>query len=149
MARSEWAFTIVVTALVLAPVAAPKGWDDYPISTYPMFARGDLGSVRELDHVVLRFTDGVTAPAPPATLGTPEVMVGMKVISGAIGRGEAAELCKRVASSEYLPRREGRLPSEVEVVTSRFDARLYFTADAGRVPLARTVHARCVTGGAP
>ncbi len=149
MARLEWALTIVVTAGVLAPIAAPKGWDDYPISTYPMFARGDLGSVVDLDHVLVVFGDGEASPAPPVTLGTPEVMVAMKVISGAIARGEAADLCRRVARSELLPRREGRLPSEVSVVTSRFDARRYFTDGASRGPLSRTVHARCVTGGLP
>ncbi len=151
MRKAAWAFTLVATALVMAPVVAPRGWDDFPLSTYPMFSRGDLGSVADLDHVVVRFSDGTSAPAPPSTFGTPEVMVAMKVISGAIARGEAEALCERAAEAKETATATGKSGGRalfVEVVTSRFDARRYFVAEAMRAPLERKVHARCAVPGA-
>ena len=140
--------TLGLAAAVLAPSLAPSGWDDFPVSTYPMFSRGDLGAEAELDHVLVTRADGTTEPAPPEVFGTPEVMVAMKVVSGAVGRGEARSLCARtLVSSRGRDERAGtastRRVVSAAVVTSRFDTRRYLAAGARGALVARTVHATC------
>src|SRR5690606_18740626 len=103
---------------ILAPVVMPKGWDSFPISSYPMFSRGDLGRRVTLGHALLVSADGARVPAPPSLVGTPEPMVAKNVVENAIARGAAAELCARIAS-----RATGA--ASVEIVTSTFDSRAY------------------------
>lgn len=133
--------TLVLGALILSPLARERGWDSFPISSYPMFARGDLGTVNELAHVVLIGPDGGRAPAAPSLIGTPEPMVAMTTVRAHVERGSAAELCASIASRA----RDARTSAvAIEVVTSRFDARRYFSGHPdARAPLERVVHARC------
>ena len=108
-----------------------------------MFSRGDLGSVNELAHVLLVDPDGVRRPAPPALVGSPEPMIAMSIVRANVARGTSAELCAAVAARA----RERSGAAAVEVVTSVFDTRRYFSTDRSapgrRAPLARTVVARC------
>lgn len=141
-----WAVTCALAAVVASPVVRWRGWDDYPISSYPMFSRGDLGNEVTLSHVVLERVDGTRMPASPDAIGTPEPMVAKRIVEGAIARGEARGLCERVA---------GRVRGSgdvrvVEVVTSVFDVRAYFEtrsgSGSGSGEKAREVHARCEVG---
>jgi hypothetical protein len=102
-----------------------------------MFSRGDIGTVRSLAHVVLVDAEGARRPASPSLVGSPEPMVAMVIVARSVGRGEADALCRAVAA-----RADGA--ALVEVVTSRFDTRRYFSsAPDARAPIAREVHARC------
>lgn len=133
--------TLVLGVLILSPLARERGWDSFPISSYPMFARGDLGTVNELAHVLLVGPDGGRTPAAPSLVGTPEPMIAMTIVRTHVERGSAAELCAGIASRA----RDARTGAvAIEVVTSSFEARRYFSGrpDA-RAPLERVVHAQC------
>jgi len=142
--------TLVLGALIVSPLLRPRGWDSFPISSYPMFSRGDLGTVNALAHAVLVRADGSRGPATPSMVGTPEPMVAMSIIRSHIERGTASQLCESVAARAREARAEpssgagARETVSVEIVTSVFDTRRYFSAapDA-RAPLRREVHARC------
>lgn len=138
------ALTAVTTALALAilsPLVKGRSWDSFPISSFPMFARGDLGAVVPLGHAVLVARDGSRRPAPPALVGTPEPMVAKNLVEGAIARGAAADLCARIASRAATEEPDA---AGVEIVTSVFDTRRYFAEPAGRTPRSREVHASCI-----
>ncbi len=133
--------TLALAAGILSPLARERGWDSFPISSYPMFSRGTIGAVNELAHAVLVLEGGGRVPAPPALLGTPEPMVATAIVRAYLARGSSADLCEIVAARARFARPAA---VAVEIVASRFDARRYFSAapDA-REPLERTVYARC------
>lgn len=152
-----WASAAGLALAVLYPLTRPRGWDDYPISSYPMFSRGDIGRVVPLGHAVIvgqgrgDGSGGAGAgaegearrPVPLALIGTPEPMVAKSIVEKAIARGAASDLCKtlaaRVGAEEAS--RGSQAPLAVEIVTSTFDTRAYFAE--GRAPVRREVHARC------
>lgn len=140
MSRALGALTAAVALAILSPLARDRSWDDFPISSYPMFSRGDLGAVVPLGHALLVAPDGTTRPAPPALVGTPEPMVAKNLVEGAIARGAAADLCARIAARA---REETPDAARVVIVTSVFDTRRYFREPGGRTPLSREVHASC------
>ena len=132
--------TVGLAAAILSPLFRERRWDSFPISSFPMFSRGDLGSIVALGHVVLVSESDSRSPAPPALVGTPEPMVAKNLIESAIARGDAAGLCTRIAARARIEAPDART---VEVVTSTFDTRRYF---ADRAPLSREVHASCEVG---
>jgi hypothetical protein len=143
VSRLAAAVTVVLSGVVLAPAFAPRGWDDFPISSYPMFARGDLGAVVALDRVLVTRADGSVAPAPPSALGTPEAMVAMKVVSGAVARGDARALCARVLAAVRAEPSAGRAPAVgAAVQTDTYDTRVYF-GEPRRAVLGTNLHATC------
>lgn len=134
MIRARWLVTALLGAAILSPLARDRSWDSFPISSFPMFSRGDLGTRMWLGHVVLVAREGKRRPAPPSVVGTPEPMVAKNLVVNAIARGEARSFCERVAD---------RAPPDVanvEVVTSVFDTTRYFTDPT---PALRNVHASC------
>jgi hypothetical protein len=132
--------TAVLVVVLLSPLARSPRWDSFPVSSYPMFARGDLGRVVGLCHALLVRTDGSRAPASPTLVGTPEPMIAAAVIRGHVERRSAPELCAAIATRA----RDEPGVVAVEIATSSFDTRRYFSDDPGaRTPLRREVHARC------
>jgi hypothetical protein len=129
--------TVAIALVVLSPVARRRGWDDFPISSYPMFSRGDLGGAQSLAHVLIVHADGRRTPAPPSIVGSPEPMVVLSIVAQAVRNGTARELCTAVAARV----RDADAVS-VEVVVSAFDAMKYFR-DGKRAPESRQVHASC------
>lgn len=140
MSRALPALTFGLALAVLSPLARDRSWDSFPISSFPMFSRGDLGAVVPLGHAVLVARDGSRRPAPPSLVGTPEPMVAKNLVEGAIARGAAADLCGRIASRAASDAPDA---AAVEIVTSVFDTRRYFAEPAGRTPVSRQVHASC------
>jgi hypothetical protein len=71
-------------------------------------------------------------------------MIAMAIVRASIDRGAASSLCTSIAERA----RNGALDAvAVEVVTSFFDTRRYFSGAAdARTPLRREVHARCELG---
>lgn len=132
---------VAIAGAILFPLTRRVGWDSFPISSFPMFSRGDIGSRVVVSHVVLR-TDHGAVPASPSLVGTPEPMVAKALVEGAIASGTAAELCARIAS-----RAANEGARTVEVVTSTFDAKAYFASPPRREPIERHVHAACTVTG--
>ncbi|MFO0735701.1 MAG: hypothetical protein U0270_07470 [Labilithrix sp.] len=129
--------TLGIALVVLSPLARPSRWDDFPISSYPMFSRSDIAGNHLLAHALVVHADGRRTPATPAQVGTPEPMVANAIVLHAIERGTAAELCPVVAANV------GEADAvAIEVVMSEYDARRYFV-EGKREPDARVVHATC------
>jgi hypothetical protein len=142
--RARWLVTAAIAAAILSPLLLPRGWDGFPISSYPMFSRGDLGRVVSLGHAVRVAGDGSERPIPPRLVGTPEPMVAKNLIEGAIARGEAAALCTAIARRVAADSDEGGArPTSVAIVTSAFDTRVYFAEGRERAVRSRQVHATC------
>jgi hypothetical protein len=140
-----WAATIALAGAVLAPLARPPRWDDYPFSRYPMFSRGDIGRVVVVSHAHVVDGEGRHTPASPALVGAPnEPMVAKGIVENAIRRAAAMDLCVAIAKRVRDEEPASSLPAvAVEIVTSQFDSTRYFTDQAGRTPLARDIHATC------
>ena len=132
--KARWLLTVVLGGIILSPLVRDRDWDSFPISSFPMFSRGDLGTRVRIGHVILVAEDGTRRPAPPSVIGSPEPMVAIKIVENALARDESYGLCVRVA---------GRAPpgvAKIEVVSSVFDTSRYFTDPT---PLERTVHSSC------
>jgi hypothetical protein len=133
--------TLAVGAAILSPIARDQAWDSFPISRYPMFARGNVGHLNSLEHVVLVRRDGTRSPASPGLVGTVEPMIALSIVRSHVDQGTAGELCATVAERA---REASADVVAVEVVSSTFDTRRYLAGDT--VPVARTTHARCNVG---
>jgi hypothetical protein len=130
----RWLLTAALGAAIASPLARDAKWDDFPISSFPMFSRGDLGTRLSLGHVVLVGRDGVRRPAPPSLVGSPEPMVAKNLVESAIAEDRARTLCGSIAV------RAPRDVATVEVVSSVFDTTRYF---ADPTPIERHVIASC------
>lgn len=118
--NARWLLTAALGAAILSPLVRDRSWDSFPISSFPMFSRADLGTRMWLGHVILVDREGRRRPAPPSVVGTPEPMVAKNLVENAIAKDEARSFCERVAT---------RAPADVakvEVVTSVFDTQRYF-----------------------
>lgn len=139
--------TVLLGLLIVSPLARDASWDSFPISSYPMFSRGDLGSVRQLVHARLIDAAGESRPAPPSLIGSTEPMVAQSILVSHMRQGSTADLCAGIAQRIRASKRQGVVA--VEILLSTFDARRYFTREDPqspgdeRAPLAREVLARC------
>ncbi len=145
-ARGPWTrpwgalVTLVVLAAVTWPLARPpQAGDDFPLSTYPMFAvrRPDARVV--LTYVIATGPGDARVHVPPAMVAGPEVMQAMMTIGRAVGRGQAPALCAEIAARLAARRGYDRYDT-VQVVTGDHRAVDYLTAGI-RGP--ESVRARC------
>ncbi|MFW6075796.1 MAG: hypothetical protein ACOC9Y_09380 [Chloroflexota bacterium] len=132
-----YAITLILAGLVVSPLFGAFADDNFPISTYQMFAavRPDEVSV---PHAVIIDADGSERPVPPAIVANDEVLQSQATIRQALRRGDTATaaLCNRIAD------RLGNSDAvAIEIVTSTYDAVLYYQGD--QEPGERTLHARC------
>ena len=134
-----YGLTIILVGLVLSPLVGAFADDSFPISTYPMFATA-RSSETNLTHVILTDANGNEWGAEPSAIANDEVLQVQETILQALRDGEAATaaLCERVAG-----RVAGSGATTVQIVTSTFDAILYYDGD--REPTERRVHATCET----
>lgn len=146
---SRWlayGFGLGLVAAVAAPGFGDPNDDSYPLSTYPMFARGR-------DKPWLNFAEGVDAQGravrlAPALVASGEVMQAAASVRQAVRGGPPAlaRLCTRIAercaasdSTEDIV--------EVRIVGAQFDPIAYF--ERGPEPEARTVFFRCAVPRSP
>lgn len=134
-----------VAAFVLWPALAYPDGDSFPQSPYRMFAT-DRGRVAHLATAVGVGDDGEIRRLSPRLInGTFEVVQASAVVSAAIRRGAADQLCREVATRIGGQGREDL--ARVEVVTETHDAVAFFAGE--RDPSARAVHARCPVPDGP
>jgi len=124
---------LALALVLLSPLAFPVGWDSYPISSYPMFSRGDLGDRLALTHAVHVDAEGRRRPVPPVHVGSAEPMIAMTMLARAVAEGRAGDLCRAIAARGP----EGT----IEIAWSVYDTKAYFAGD--RAPRENVVHARC------
>ena len=124
----------------------PATQDDFPFSTYPMFALRRKDARIVVDYVIATGPGDRRTHVPPALVAGPEVMQAMMTVHGAVIRGHAATLCAEVAAR--LATRGGYTAYDtVQVITGDHLAVLYLTRGVrGR----ETVRATCaIARGAP
>lgn len=134
-----YAVAIVLTMLVASPLFGAFSADSFPISTYPMFASVRSTETR-LTHVLLVDDNEDTWPPPPSAIASDQVLQAQETLRQALrfGATETQALCERIAE-----RVEGTGAARVEIVTSTYDALVYFEGD--REPVSRDIHATCET----
>ena len=104
-ARNRWtrpwgaAVTLIAIAAVAYPVRRdPVRRDDFPLSTYPMFAIRRKDARVVLDYVIATGPGERRVHVPPELVAGPEVMQAMMTVNRAVNRGHAATLCAEVAA---------------------------------------------------
>lgn len=141
-----YGFGLGVVALAASPGLRSPSDDDYPLSTYPMFAR-------PREHPWLSFVEGVDAEGnarrlSPALIGHDEVMQVAATIRRAVEAGPSAlepfcaSIAARVAASP-----DARAIAGIRVVRAQFDPVRYFVE--GPVPAVRHVEAACAVTRSP
>jgi len=145
----ERGLAYLVSAAVLAAVLYPLSWprqrDSFPLSNYPMFARGRRSAALTLIYGVAVGPGDERRFVPPKLVGNREVLQARAVFDRAArgGRRGALELCRaiaaRVAAGDGLAGAH-----HIQIVRGRHDAIAYFDRGAlGR----EKVLARCPVGG--
>jgi hypothetical protein len=131
----------VLVAAVLSPLLRDPTGDDYPLSTYPMFAR-PRPAVVAIPRAVVIDDDGSERRLTPHDLGTDEVVGALGMLRTAIagGPGTLDVLCRSVADRQL-----GTAAIEVVIVDETFDAVAWFRGDLG--PLERKELSRCPVEG--
>jgi hypothetical protein len=130
--RARW-----ITAAVLAVVALPGALalvgvdhDDFPFSTYPMFAR-PRAETTTLSGAVAVAHDGTEARLDPQTIaGSPEPLLAKALVDDALG-GDAGPLCRRL-----LDRVDG---ATVLLVQERVRAVDHYLGDDSATERVRTI----------
>ena len=148
------AYAYGVSVIVLLSVGYPATQsldaDDFPLSTYPMFAR-PRGRIGEVTSALAVSADGAKAPVPPRFVANAEAMQAVATLRRAVVSGPQASgaLCRAIAqrvagaSDAVLSR-----AAYVEIVSGRVDAIDYLAERAE--PRSRRLHARCdVPRGVP
>jgi len=145
------AFSLGLMVLVASPVVEnwlPEPRDSFPLSHYRAFAdpRADR---QRLTYLVGLDAGGGRYLIPYRFAGTGGPDQVRRQIDRLVERGEAATLCRSVASQ--LGRSADPLPglSAIEVITGTYRPSAYVAGD--RAPLEETVRARCapVRSGGP
>jgi hypothetical protein len=142
--------TVIVLLLVGYPATRSLDTDDYPLSTYPMFAR-PRGRVGDVTSALAIAADGRSSPLPPNFVANAEAMQAVSTLRRAVASGPRASgaLCRAIA--ERVSRASDvalRGAVRVEIVSGRVDAIDYLGERAA--PRSRQLHARCdVPHGAP
>lgn len=132
--------TAAVVAALFVPVLLDR--DDFPLATYPMYAR------QRADVVAITTAVGVDASGGEQRLGlsvigqTDDPLIAVGELRAAIRAGQADRRCAEIA---------GRIDDEaivrVLVVTERHDVTDHVESGDGFRD--REVHAECVVPGAP
>lgn len=89
----------ILVGLALSPLARAPLDDDFPLSTYPMFAT-PRSTRLTLDYAVAIAADGSRRPVPPALVGSREVLQARAILERAVADGPAAAaaLCAQIAT---------------------------------------------------
>ena len=95
--RARWITTAILVVVALPGILALVGvdHDDFPLSTYPMFAR-PRAETTTLSGAIAVTADGTEARLDPQTIsGSPEPLLAKALIDDALG-GDAGPLCRRL-----------------------------------------------------
>lgn len=143
--RREHARALLVSALFLGAVLwpltqDPLAGDDFPLSTYPMFAKA-RGGTGALVHLVAIDAEGIAAPLGPRWFGDRQVMQAHQTLKRAAREPKRAhrlctEAAKRVAAAP-----EWADAVELQLRRDRYDITAWFAE--GRAPETLRVAARC------
>ncbi len=128
---------ILLTAATLTAVLVPLSWpasrDSFPLSNYPMFARGRRSATLNATYAVAFDAGGGRHWVPPPLVGNREVLQARAMLERAVRGGSASigALCRSIATRVAAAGR-GELAGAVEVriVRGRHDPIAYFESGA-------------------
>jgi hypothetical protein len=113
--------SIIVIALVAAPVFDdPVKGDDFPLSTYPMFAY-KRGTEHTFEYAIAWTADGERRAVKPRHVANNEVMQARVAFSSAVGKRTLPQLCERIAGRVAKDRALDDVV-RIEIVRGRHDA---------------------------
>lgn len=139
-----WASCVGLGAVLATawPLALdPKTGDDFPLSTYPMFA-SKRGRSR-LTKLVGIDAAGQRRSLPPSAVGTDEIMQAFSTLAIASrDAGKARRLCEDSARRVAAEPRWAEVVA-LEVVRAEYDPIEYFVGPAPRQAVTSVVRARC------
>lgn len=131
--------SIAFAIAVLSPLFRSPPRDSYPLSNYPMFSQR-LEAENEVRTAVGHTASGDRRLLSPRLIsGSDEVMQAVQDVGDAVRAGEAADLCRAIASRVAESGRSELV--QVAVVTELHNSVEYFRG--AEDPLATTVHAEC------
>lgn len=138
--------TVIVVAAMLLPVALDR--DDFPLSTFPMYAEARPGTVVLPTAVGVDAAGGRQRLSLDVIAGVDDPLIAAAELRDAIAAGRADDVCAVIA--ERLAARGGETPTArsitaVEVATERHDTVARVRGEPSEV--AREVHARCAVEG--
>jgi hypothetical protein len=136
----------VVSAIPAVAVALPLLpdllADNFPVSTYPMFAGKRDSPQATITHAVGLTDDGERRNLPPEAVANDEVIQSFETLRQAVRQGDAAtqDLCERIARwvGEDSDSADVRT---VQIMSDTFDAVRYF--DGEEDPQASSLHSEC------
>jgi len=132
-----YGISITLAVLVISPLFGAFSEDDFPFSSYPMFAgrRSRIVSVATVEQIA---PDGSSQPVPPSWVANDEVIQAFETVRQAVRQGPSAvaALCSQVAAR--MPAGEA---TELRIQTASYDSLAYFAGD--RRPLRVDVHGSC------
>jgi hypothetical protein len=132
---AERVFAVVVSAVVLACVLVPLSWsntrDSFPLSNYPMFARGRRSATLHAVYAVAYDADGGRHWVAPRLVGSREVLQARALLGRAVRRREsAAALCRSIAARVAAQGGELAGAVELRIVRGKHDPIAYFESGA-------------------
>jgi hypothetical protein len=125
-------FAILITAATLTCVLLPLSWpqsrDSFPLSNYPMFARGRRSATLNATYSVAYDAAGGRHWVPPPLVGNREVLQARAVLDRAARGGPEmiAALCRSIAARVAAAGGELTGAVEVRIVRGRHDSIAYF-----------------------
>ncbi len=140
--RRRRSLALVVVAVVALPGVLATfggGHDDFPLSSYPMFA-GARPATTELVGAVVVSSDGERRLSPSDVSGTPEPLQATALIERALS-GDASDLCRAIAG-RIGPLANGE---QVLLVRERVNAVVHYTV--GAAASERVRHFECSEAG--
>jgi hypothetical protein len=136
---------LVLVGAVVSPAISKRPRDDYPLSTYPMFAE-DRGRTATVEQAIGVLRSGERLILPPRYLGTDEVLQAKTKLEGALASGRSDALCSEIAGRVLSDRSD---VIEVIIRTITVDTIAYFQ-NADAATKSERVYARCpVVVGTP
>ncbi|HEX2519885.1 MAG TPA: hypothetical protein VHK04_10120 [Castellaniella sp.] len=136
----------VVSGLLAVAVALPLLpdllADNFPVSTYPMFAGKRDSPEATITHAVGLTDDGERRNLPTEAVANDEVIQSFETLRQAVRQGDTAtrDLCARVARWVAAESSFADVPT-VQIVSETFDAVRYFEGE--KKPLVSRFHADC------
>jgi hypothetical protein len=139
--------TAVTLTCVLLPLSWPQSRDSFPLSNYPMFARGRRSATLHATYAVAYDAAGGRHWVPPPLVANREVLQARALLDRAArgGRDTIAALCRSIAGRVAAAGGELAGAVEVRIVRGRHDSIAYF--ESGTLGPEQTLGSCRVPGG--
>jgi hypothetical protein len=138
-----YVFGALLGGAAIYPAFLETARDDFPLSTYPMFA-GDRGKIARVVRAVAVVPGGEELRIPPELVSNSEAMQVVQTLQRTFRAGpeESERLCRAIAD-RLRARGDTALgrAERVELQSLEVDSVRYLGGE--REPLLRRVHARC------